>query len=107
MNRRTFLAAGLAAPVSQALAPALALTGAACRPLGARSVGTTPVSPPSPAAAMTKRLPKVQIRPDRMIRVVTGLRPYRPSGFVVRAEKLGEKLLVHNYGHGGGGVTLS
>jgi glycine/D-amino acid oxidase-like deaminating enzyme len=36
-----------------------------------------------------------------------GLRPYRPTGFVVRAELLGEKLLVHNYGHGGAGVTLS
>lgn len=101
MNRRTFLAAGLAAPLPWALSLATA-----CRPLGSRSAGTTPVSP-SPTTAMTKRLPKVQIRPDRMIRVVTGLRPYRPSGFVVRAEKLGEKLLVHNYGHGGGGVTLS
>jgi len=36
-----------------------------------------------------------------------GLRPYRPSGFVVRAEPLGDKLLVHDYGHGGAGVTLS
>jgi len=35
------------------------------------------------------------------------LRPYRPSGFVVKAEKLGEKLVIHNYGHGGGGITLS
>ena len=26
---------------------------------------------------------------------------------MVRAEKLGDKALVHNYGHGGGGVTLS
>jgi glycine/D-amino acid oxidase-like deaminating enzyme len=26
---------------------------------------------------------------------------------VVRAEQLGEKLLVHNYGHGGAGITLS
>ncbi len=47
------------------------------------------------------------VAPDREIRTVVGLRPYRPSGFVVRAEKLGEKLLIHNYGHGGGGITLS
>jgi D-amino-acid oxidase len=38
---------------------------------------------------------------------VVGLRPFRPTGFVVRAEKLGEKLVVHNYGHGGAGITLS
>jgi D-amino-acid oxidase len=99
MNRRTFLAAGLAAPLPLALA--------ACRPFAAHSAGTTPATSPTPTSVMMKRLPKVHIRRDRMIRVVTGLRPYRPSGFVVRAEKLGEKLLVHNYGHGGGGVTLS
>jgi glycine/D-amino acid oxidase-like deaminating enzyme len=52
-------------------------------------------------------LPKVIVSPEREIRTVVGLRPFRPSGFVVRAEKLGEKLVVHNYGHGGGGVTLS
>src|SRR4051812_43072016 len=38
---------------------------------------------------------------------MAGLRPYRRSGFVVRREQLGEKALVHNYGHGGGGITLS
>jgi glycine/D-amino acid oxidase-like deaminating enzyme len=42
-----------------------------------------------------------------VIRTVAGLRPYRRSGFVVRAEPLGEKRLVHNYGHGGAGITLS
>ena len=44
---------------------------------------------------------------SRVIRTMAGLRPYRRSGFVVRAEKIGEKLLVHNYGHGGAGITLS
>jgi glycine/D-amino acid oxidase-like deaminating enzyme len=42
-----------------------------------------------------------------VIRTVVGLRPFRPSGFVVRVEKLGDKTVVHNYGHGGGGITLS
>jgi glycine/D-amino acid oxidase-like deaminating enzyme len=36
-----------------------------------------------------------------------GLRPFRPSGFVVRTEKLDEKTVIHNYGHGGAGITLS
>ena len=43
----------------------------------------------------------------RVIRTVAGLRPYRDAGFVVRAEALGDKRLVHNYGHGGAGITLS
>jgi glycine/D-amino acid oxidase-like deaminating enzyme len=49
----------------------------------------------------------VRVAPEREIRTVVGLRPYRPSGFVVRAEKIGETLVVHNYGHGGSGITLS
>lgn len=35
------------------------------------------------------------------------LRPFRAPGFRVAAEKLGDKLCVHNYGHGGAGITLS
>ncbi len=49
----------------------------------------------------------VHVSEDRIIRTVAGLRPYRPSGFVVRSEKIGDKTLIHNYGHGGGGMTLS
>ena len=49
----------------------------------------------------------VKVARNRIIREVVGLRPYRPEGFVVSAERVGEKLLVHNYGHGGAGITLS
>jgi glycine/D-amino acid oxidase-like deaminating enzyme len=49
----------------------------------------------------------VRVSPDRLIRTVVGLRPFRPSGFVVRAERRDSKTIIHNYGHGGGGVTLS
>ncbi|MDQ6894813.1 MAG: FAD-binding oxidoreductase [Acidobacteriota bacterium] len=49
----------------------------------------------------------VRVSPDREIRTITGLRPFRPSGFVVRPEMLGDTLVVHNYGHGGAGITLS
>jgi D-amino-acid oxidase len=56
----------------------------------------------------TKRVfAPVKVARNRIIREVVGLRPYRPSGFVVDAQRFGSKLLVHNYGHGGGGVTLS
>ncbi|MES2147445.1 MAG: FAD-dependent oxidoreductase [Pseudomonadota bacterium] len=59
-----------------------------------------------PSAACTP-LPPVKVDPSRVIRTVAGLRPYRPSGYVVRAEALGDQKLVHNYGHGGAGITLS
>jgi D-amino-acid oxidase len=41
-----------------------------------------------------------------VIETITGLRPYRPS-VRVEAERLGPGWCVHNYGHGGNGVTLS
>jgi glycine/D-amino acid oxidase-like deaminating enzyme len=44
---------------------------------------------------------------DAVIRSIAGLRPYRPSGFRVESEKFDDKVVVHNYGHGGGGITLS
>src|SRR5690348_10926043 len=67
---------------------------------GCATVGTRTVSGCTP-------LPPVDADPSRLIRAVAGLRPYRRQGFVVRAEVLGDKRLVHNYGHGGGGITLS
>ena len=56
---------------------------------------------------MGARLAPVNVAADRVIRTTVGLRPFRPSGFVVRGEKIGEKLVIHNYGHGGAGITLS
>jgi glycine/D-amino acid oxidase-like deaminating enzyme len=61
----------------------------------------------SSAASRTRRLARVHVAPERIIRRTVGLRPFRPSGFVVRAENLDGKLLIHNYGHGGSGITLS
>lgn len=49
----------------------------------------------------------VDVSLERVTRRVVGLRPYRPSGFVVKAQRFDDKLVVHNYGHGGGGITLS
>jgi D-amino-acid oxidase len=55
----------------------------------------------------SRHLAPVKVSRDRVIREVVGLRPYRPEGFRVEAERMGNKLLVHNYGHGGAGITLS
>ena len=54
-----------------------------------------------------RRFAPVKVSRDRIIREIVGLRPYRPEGFVVDAERVGNKLLIHNYGHGGAGITLS
>ncbi len=62
----------------------------------------TVLTPPAPSS-----LARVRVAPERVIQTIVGLRPFRPSGFVVRGEKLNDKLLIHNYGHGGAGITLS
>ena len=54
-----------------------------------------------------RRLSRVLVEERRIIRQVVGLRPFRRSGFRLEAEALGDKVLIHNYGHGGGGVSLS
>ncbi|MES2708877.1 MAG: FAD-dependent oxidoreductase [Verrucomicrobiota bacterium] len=85
----------------------------ACRKKGespAPAAGPPPTGP-TPTAAAPRRegedLVPVRVEENLEIRTITGLRPYRPSGFVVRREDVSGKILVHNYGHGGGGMSLS
>jgi D-amino-acid oxidase len=52
-------------------------------------------------------LPVVNAAWDRVIRTTIGLRPHRPSGFVLKADKLDAKTLIQNFGHGGSGMSLS
>ena len=61
----------------------------------------------SQATAGQLHLSKVLVSPDREIRTTVCLRPFRAPGFRLAAEKLDDKLCVHNYGHGGAGITLS
>jgi D-amino-acid oxidase len=61
----------------------------------------------SPRPLSPQPFARADIRADNIIRTKVGIRPYRPSGFVVRGERMGEKVVIHNYGHGGAGVTLS
>lgn len=103
IDRRSFLRAGLAAGAFVA-----AETSLRAPFVSAATRFTTQLTPsPFRAVLEQRRLPLVKVSRDRIIRSVVGLRPFRAEGFVVEAEKLAEKLLVHNYGHGGAGVTLS
>ena len=102
MNRRVFLRSANMAAVS--LAAGGGLLGCVKRPVGAAiAAGALPVNLPETAC----HLPKVRVSAEREIRTVVGLRPFRPSGFRVAKEMVGETAVVHNYGHGGGGITLS
>ena len=78
LDRRSFAASGAA------LLSGCATTGSE------RLTGIADCSPLAP----------VKVDETRIIRTVAGLRPYRASGFVVRADVLAGKSLVHNYGHG-------
>jgi D-amino-acid oxidase len=40
-------------------------------------------------------------------KTLAGLRPFRPAGFRVELERIGNRPVVHNYGHGGSGLTLA
>lgn len=83
--------------------------------LGSLGISATAVGLPTiarPAASFrgaqdAHAIVPVEIDARRLIRTVVGLRPFRASGFVLRAQPLGEKVLVDNYGHGGGGFSLS
>ncbi len=49
----------------------------------------------------------IRARTDRIIDIAVCLRPFRPAGPRVDTERLGDMLIVHNYGHGGSGWSLS
>ena len=67
----------------------------------------TPRAPSPGASTAALCLPPVKASADRVIRTLAGLRPYRDEGFVVREQRIGDTRVIHNYGHGGGGITLS
>src|SRR3989449_7089117 len=91
MNRRVFLTTGSMAAVG------FGLSGCA-----ARSQRSAAVAPKRPLV-----VPPVKASWDRVIRTTVGLRPHRDAGFVLKPDKLDDRLLIHNYGHGGAGMSLA
>lgn len=53
------------------------------------------------------QLPPLRIGMDRITRITVCTRPFRPLGPRLETEKIGDKTVVHNYGHGGSGWSLS
>lgn len=52
-------------------------------------------------------LAPVRAHPDRLFDITVCLRPFRAQGPRIEAERIGDTLVVHNYGHGGSGWSLS
>jgi glycine/D-amino acid oxidase-like deaminating enzyme len=52
-------------------------------------------------------LEPIRAHTDRLFRITVCLRPFRARGPRIEVERLGDKLVVHNYGHGGSGWSLS
>ena len=75
---------------------ALAMLGACTRaPL---------VSAPAPHST---RLIPINADINHVMKVTVCLRPFRPAGPRLETERFGDKTVVHNYGHGGSGWSLS
>ena len=50
----------------------------------------------------------LEIEPPKILAERVGLRPFRHAGVCLRAEQLLDgRRVIHNYGHGGSGFTLS
>lgn len=47
------------------------------------------------------------LKDDMIEKYHVGLRPYRNLGVRIEREEIDNKIIIHNYGHGGAGITLS
>lgn len=62
---------------------------------------------PSATAFAPRRLAPIQMSPQRIIRITVCTRPFRAAGPRLDVERIGDTKVVHNYGHGGSGWSLS
>ena len=99
MDRRSFLHG------SGALAAAGLLNGCAKR-VGA-PIATASAAPALPFYDMPGAIVPIRADLDRIFRITVCLRPFRAAGPRFDVEKVGDKTVVMNYGHGGSGWSLS
>lgn len=92
MNRRDFLSA----------AAAFGLSGCAHKTPIARIA-----APLLPSYDALPKLYPIRAHADRLFRITVCLRPFRAAGPRLDVEKVGDQTVIHNYGHGGSGWSLS
>ena len=106
----------MAAPVDRRrfLRGSTAATGLGLMGLGGCATAGSPASGASARSASglpfydkVPALAPFRIHPDRLFDITVCLRPFRAVGPRLDTETVGDKLVVHNYGHGGSGWSLS
>ena len=83
--------------------------------LGRRRLLQVPLAATLAGCSATEAVPSldgpplvpIRARTDRIIDIAVCLRPFRPAGPRVETERVGNTLVVHNYGHGGSGWSLA
>ena len=75
--------------------------------LGGGALAGCSAAPGGPSFEAGPPLVPIRARTDRIFDIAVCLRPFRPAGPRVDVERLGDTLVVHNYGHGGSGWSLS
>lgn len=55
----------------------------------------------------TVAVPSHLIQRESIFNTVAALRPFRANGVRIERESVENKIIIHNYGHGGGGISLS
>src|ERR1700722_9627230 len=72
------------------------------------SAGAPALAPSSvPFAEQSPPIRPLHARMDRVFDITVCLRPFRAQGPRIEAETVRDTLVVHNYGHGGSGWSLS
>ena len=112
MRRREFLmnaGAGIAAASAAAAiaAEATQSRSTSSASSGAPAAGCTPGQPMILTSEGRVPFPLIRATPDRIISLTVCTRPFRATGARIESERLGRKTIVHNYGHGGSGWSLS
>ena len=63
-------------------------------------------APAAPGFRAPPPLAPIDAKADRIMGITVCLRPFRAAGPRMDSETVGDKLVVHNYGHGGSGWSL-
>jgi glycine/D-amino acid oxidase-like deaminating enzyme len=91
----------------QSIARRQVLTGAGAALLIGGLDGCAGLAAQRTVIAPQLQLPLVRAGTDRITRITVCTRPFRAAGPRLDTEQVGSKLVVHNYGHGGSGWSLS